>query len=55
MQGWSLESIGGWRSVEVLELGERIIEAELMAAPEQIYLTMDEFSNEDTEVIETIE
>ena len=34
---------------------ERIIEAEMMAAPEPIDLTMDEFSNADTEAIETIE
>ena len=34
---------------------ERIIEAELIAAPEPIDLTMDEFSNADTEAIETIE
>ena len=32
---------------------ERIIEAELMAAPEPIGLTMDEFSNADTEAIDT--
>ena len=32
---------------------ERIIEAELMAAPEPIDLTMDEFINADTEAIDT--
>ena len=32
---------------------ERIIEAELIAAPEPIDLTMDEFANADTEAIET--
>ena len=34
---------------------ERIIQAELMGAPEPIDLTMDEFANADTETIVTIE
>ena len=51
----------GWKASEDEEALkcwnlERIIQAELMAAPEPIDLTMDEFSNADTETnIEIIE
>ena len=34
---------------------ERVIQAELMGAPEPIDLTMDEFANDDTETIVTID